>query len=161
MSKSSRWIFFSLFIFTPHHLHFRENADSMYFRRCCFYDTEEGANSTCKLGALSHMAVFRETEKFHSRRRADITSGANKSLIFCRLTVTLDLLAEELCICSEACSGLIFWTHVEWKFSAIFQSGLEGCYLHFGSSVKRSMSSAIWLMMTGMCPWQTSRVVDL
>lgn len=60
------------------------------------------------------MDVFPETKKSHSRRRVDITTTANNSLISYRLTVTLDLLAEELCICSQAC---IFPMHVEWKFS--------------------------------------------
>lgn len=64
----------------------------------CFDDTEEGANLTCKLWALSNMDLFPVTKNCHSRWRADITSSANNSLIFCRLTVTLDLLAEELCV---------------------------------------------------------------
>lgn len=62
----------------------------------------EGVKSACELRALRNMNVFPETETCHSRRRADIPSRANNSLIFCRLTVTLDLLAEELCVCSKA-----------------------------------------------------------
>lgn len=61
--------------------------------------------------------MFPETKKCHSRRRAVVQ---NNSLIFCRLTVTLDLLAEELC--SKACGGLIFPTHVEWKCTVVLFS---------------------------------------
>lgn len=103
------------------------HADFMRLWGCVvFDDTEEGANWTRKLRALSNMDVIPETEKCHSRRRADITSSANNSVIFCRLTVTLVLLAEELRICSEACSGLILWMHVEWKHCAIFRAVWRG-----------------------------------
>lgn len=97
---------------TLHSLHFIVYAYFTHWSDCVVLITQKkGENSTFNIWAPNM-----KKHRWFSR-----DCCANNSLNILQLTVTLDVWAEALCMCSKACGGFIVPSHVEWRCGAIFR----------------------------------------